>query len=145
MPVAVLFFWNALDARDFRSWLGDNWDVLPRSLLVAVLVAGFYTTLSLLVASFTTRRAYASIAALAVIFIGSAIGGIAEDSFSGGLADTLSLASMPHVLDDVIHWAYGDPNTSRPVSAGVSALWLVGLTVVLGALLVRRTSALVRQ
>ena len=73
LPVAVLFFWNALDARDFRSWLGDNWDVLPRSLLVAVLVAGFYTTLSLLVASFTTRRAYASIAALAVIFIGSAI------------------------------------------------------------------------
>ena len=52
---------------------------------------------------------------------------------------------MPHVLDDVIHWAYGDLNTSRPVSAGVSALWLVGLTVVLGALLVRRTSALVRQ
>ncbi len=145
LPVAVLFFWNALDARDFRSWLGDNWDVLPRSLLAAVLVAGFYTTLSLLVASFTTRRAYASIAALAVLFIGSAIGGIAEDSFSGGLADTLSLASMPQVLDDVIHWAYGDLNTSRPVSAGVSALWLVGLTIVLGALLVRRTSALVRQ
>jgi ABC-2 type transport system permease protein len=145
IPVAVLFLWNALDARGFRSWLDDNWDVLPRSLFAAVLIAGFYTTLSLLVASFTTRRAYASIAALAVLLIGSAIGGIAEDSFQGGLADTLSLASVPQVLSDVVHWVYADLNTGRPVSARVSVLWLVGLTVVFGVLLVRRTSALVRQ
>jgi ABC-2 type transport system permease protein len=145
VPEVVLYTCNALDARAFRTWLGGNWDVLPRSLLAAALVAGFYTTLSLLVSSFTARRAYASIAALAVLFIGSAIGGIAEDNFQGGVADTLSLASMPQVLSDVVHWVYGDTTDDRPVSAGVSALWLVGLTLVLAALLVRRTSALVRQ
>jgi ABC-2 type transport system permease protein len=144
-PEAILFLWNALDARGFRTWIGDNWDILPRSLLAAALVAAFYTTLSLLVASFTSRRAYATVAALAVLFIGSAIGGIAEDSFTGGVADALSLASMPQVLEDVVHWVYADTTPDRPVSAGVSALWLIGLTVALGLLLVRRTSALVRQ
>jgi ABC-2 type transport system permease protein len=143
-PEAILFLWNALDARGVRSWLGDNWDILPRSLLVAALVAGFFTTLALVVSTFTTRRAYASIAALAVLFIGSAIGGIAEDNFTGGVADVLSLANMPQVLVDTAHWAFGDPVADRPLDGSVYALWLVALTVVLAALLVRRTSSLVR-
>ena len=96
------------------------------------------------IASFTARRAYATIATLAVLFIGSAIGGIAEESFQGGVADALSLAAIPQVLTDVVYWIFGDPADDRPVSASVSALWLVGLTIVLGALLMRRTTSLVR-
>jgi hypothetical protein len=103
-----------------------------------------YTTLTLFIASFTARRAYATIATLAVLFIGSAIGGIAEDSFEGGVADALSLAAIPQVLTDTVHWIFGDPLDDRPVAASVSALWLAGLTVVLGAWLLRRTTSLVR-
>ena len=49
------------------------------------------TTLALFVSSFATRRAYASVAILAVLFVGSAIGGIAEHNFTGSVADVLSL------------------------------------------------------
>jgi hypothetical protein len=101
------------------------------------------TTLALFVSSFATRRAYATVAMLAVIFIGSAIGGIAEDDFSGGAADAVSLVSLPQSLVDSVHWIFGD-QLDRPVSGGVSLLWLVGLTVVLAAWLVRRTNRLVR-
>jgi hypothetical protein len=78
-----------------------------------------------------------------VIFIGSAIGGIAEDDFSGGAANAVSLVSLPQSLVDSVHWIFSD-KLDRPVSGGVSLLWLVGLTVVLAAWLVRRTNRLVR-
>ena len=100
-------------------------------------------TLALLVATFATRRAYATIAMLAVLFIGSALGGIAEDDFSGGVADAVSLVSLPQTLDDAVHWIFGDER-DRPVPGGVSFAFLVGLTIVLAAWLVRRTKRLLR-
>ena len=144
LPELILFAWNALDAADIGPWLRDNWDTPVRLLAAGVLVAAVYTTLALFVSSFTTRRAYATIAMFAVILIGAAVGGIAEDNFEGGLADALSLASMPQVLVDSVHWIFADTLDDRPVSGGASTLWAVGLTLVLGAGLMRRTTSLLR-
>ena len=143
LPEAVLFTWNALDASRPGTFLADNWDVVPRFVLAAVVVAVVLTTLGLLVASFATRRAYASVAMLAVLFIGSAIGGIAENDFSGGVADAVTLASLPQAMTDAVHWIFGD-EVDRPVSGGVALLWLLGLTAVLATWLLRRTNRLVR-
>lgn len=145
LPTVLLFAWNGLDASATASWLKENWDILPRGLAAGAAVAAVYTTLALFAASLTSRRAYATIGTLAVVFIGSAIGGIAEDSFTGGVADGLSLVALPQVLVDTVHWIFGDPLENRPVSAPVSALWLAGVTLVLGGLLLRRTDTLVRR
>ena len=142
-PEAVLFTWNVLDAEHPGSFLRDNWEVVPRFLAAGALVATVLTTLALLVSSFATRRAYASVAMLAVIFIGSAIGGIAEDNFSGGAADAVSLVGLPQATTDAVRWIFDD-EVDRPVSGGVALLWLLGLTIVLAAWLVRRTNRLVR-
>jgi ABC-2 type transport system permease protein len=142
-PEAVLFTWNVLDAEQPGSFLRDNWDVVPRFLAAGAVIAVVLTTLALLVASFATRRAYATVAMLAVIFIGSAIGGIAEENFSGGAADAVSLVGLPQAMTDAVHWIVGD-ELDRPVSGGVALLWLVGLTIGLAAWLVGRTNRLVR-
>ena len=144
VPEGVLYVWNVLDASETGPFFQDNWDVPPRFLLAGTLVAAAFTTLALFTASFTSRRAYAAIATLAVLFIGSAIGGIAEDSFQGGVADVLSLASLPQVMTDTAHWALGDSLHDRPVAGWVSALWLVGLTAILGAWLLRRMTPVMR-
>jgi ABC-2 type transport system permease protein len=144
VPEAVLFVWNALDASGTGSWLGDNWDVVPRSVLAAASLGVSYTTLGLLSSSFTTRRAYAAIATLAVLFIGTAIGAIAEDSFTGTVSDVLSLVAIPQAQADTVHWIFGDEVEDRPLAGWVSALWLSGLTAVLAAWLWRRTGRLVR-
>ncbi len=143
LPEAILFTWNALDSQSPGSWLADNWDVVPRFLAAGSLAALLLTTLALFAASFTTRRAYAAVSVVAVILVGSAIGGIAEDSFSGPLSDVLSLASLPHALEDSVHWIFGDAR-DRPVPGWASTLFLVGLTVVLGLGLLRRTERMVR-
>jgi ABC-2 type transport system permease protein len=144
LPNAVLFTWNALDARSTTSFLGDEWDVVPRLLAAGALVAAVFTTLSLLAASFTGRRAYAAVGTLAVLFIGSAIGGIAEDSFSGRSADIVSLLALPEVVIDAERWIFGDEVAGRPFDGWVSAGWVALVTVVMAALLLRRTRGLVR-
>jgi len=143
LPEAVLFVWNVLDARSPGTFLVHNWDVVPRILLAGALLASVLATLGLLVATFATRRAYATVAMLAVLFIGSALGGIAEGDFSGGVADAVSLVSLPQTLDDTVHWIFGDEG-DRPVPGGVSFAFLVGLTIVLAAWLVRRAKRLLR-
>jgi ABC-2 type transport system permease protein len=143
LPAAILFSWNALDASSPVSWLADNWDVVPRFLAAGATVALVLTTLSLFVASFATRRAYAAVSILAALFVGSAIGGIAEENFSGSVSDTLSLASVPQAIVDSVHWIFGD-TVERPLPGWVSTLWLAGLTAALGLGLLRRTERLVR-
>jgi ABC-2 type transport system permease protein len=144
LPVAVLFTWNALDAPSAGSWLGDNWDVVPRFLAAGALVAALLTTLSLFTASYAKRRAYAAVATLAVLFVGSAIGGIAEESFDGDVADAVSLAGLPQALVDAVHWVFGDEVDDRPLEGWVSTLWVAAVTVALAAWLLRRTRRLVR-
>jgi ABC-2 type transport system permease protein len=144
IPQAVLFTWNLLDAHDIGSWLGDNWLLVPRFLAAGLAVAVLFTTLSLFVASFTTRRAYASIGTLAVLFIGSAIGGIAEDDFTGTVSDVLSLAGLPVVAIDTVHWVFADTDPTRPLPGAVSAGWLVLVTLMLATLLWRRTRRVVQ-
>jgi ABC-2 type transport system permease protein len=142
LPEAVLFVWNALDASEPGTFFADNWDIVPRFLAAGALVATVLTTLALLVATFTARRAYASVAMLAVLFVGSAVGGIAEEDFSGTVADAATLASIPDDLTNGVRWLFGD-EVDPPVSGGVIVAWLVGLTVVLALWLVRRTKRLV--
>ena len=143
LPEAVLFVWNALDAAEPATFLREEWDVVPRFLLAGATVGTVLTTLALFVSTFTTRRAYASVAILAVLFVGSAIGGISEENFSGRLGDLLTLASLPQTLTDAVHWIFGN-ELDRPLPGYVSFAWLVGLTVVLGAWLVARTRGFVR-
>jgi ABC-2 type transport system permease protein len=144
LPEAILFTWNGLDAADTGSWLSDNWDVLPRFLLAGTLAAVVFTTLALFTASLSSRRAYAAVATLAVLFVGSAVGGIAEENFSGTASDVVSLAGLPQALVDAVHWIFGDELSDRPLPGAVSLLWLVGLNVVLALGLQRQTGRLVR-
>jgi ABC-2 type transport system permease protein len=145
LPVAVLFTWNGLDAPRTGSWLRDNWDVLPRSVAAAAAVAALMTTLSLFTASYAKRRAYAAVATLAVLFVGSAIGGIAEENFDGGVADAASLAGLPQVVVDTVNWIFADDVADRPLPGWVSAAWLTAVTLVLAGWLLRRTRQLVGE
>lgn len=144
LPVAVLFTWNGLDASSTGSWLTDNWDIVPRSLAASAAVAVPLTTLSLLAASFTKRRAYAAVATLAVILVGTAVRGIAEGNFSGLVVDVLTLAGLAEVVVETVRFIFSD-ELEGAREGWVSALWLTGVTIVLGAWLLQRTRKLVQE
>ena len=144
LPAAVLFTWNTLDAPSTGSFLSDKWDVVPRFLAAGVAVTVPLTTLSLFMASFAERRAYAAVATLAVILFVGAVGGIAEENFDGAVADGVSLADLTQVSIDTAHWIF-DSEIDSQRAGWVSALWIAGVTIVLAAWLLRRTRQLVRE
>ena len=145
LPEAVLFTWNALDAASTGSWLVENWDVVPRFIAAGATVAVPLTTLSLLMASFAERRAYATVATLAVVLVGGAVAGIAEENFEGSDRG-VRLARRPLRRSLWIRSTGSSATTSgRPRAGWMSALWVTGVTVVLAAWLVQRTRQLVRE
>jgi ABC-2 type transport system permease protein len=144
VPDLLLFGWNTLEADDLGSFLSDDWDVVPRILLAGATVAVVFTTLALLTATFTTRRAYASVATLAVIFVGSAIGGIAENNFEGAISDVLSLLDMPQDVVNAARWFFGEELGDQYLSGWVYPLFLAAVTVGLGLWLLLRTRRLMR-
>ena len=144
LPETLLFAWSALDASEPGSFLADEWDAVPRFLAAGALVATVLTTLSLLIASYAARRAYAAVAMLAVVLVGGAVGGIAQENFSGRIADLASLADVTQALVDAVRWIFGDEAADPPVPGWVSTLWLVVLTAALAGLLTHRTRRLVR-
>lgn len=145
-PTLLLFVWNFLDAADKTAWLDDEWVVLPRLVAAGLVVAAPFTTLALTAASFTVRRAYASVATLAVVFVGAIVGGIAQGDFSGRAADAVALANLPQAVLDATRWVFDAERSgdSLPVSGAVAAAWLAIVTVALGALLLVRTRRLMR-
>jgi hypothetical protein len=102
------------------------------------------TTLSLLCASFVSRRAHAAVAILAIVFVGSAIGGIVEENFSGALSDAVSLVGLPQDVVRSVHWILADPLEDAPYSGWVPTVWLVAVSAVLLAGLLLRTRRLMR-
>jgi ABC-2 type transport system permease protein len=145
LPVAILLAWNGLDASSTGSWLEDNWDNLPRSLVAAAAVSVPLTTLALLAASFAKRRAYAAVATLAVLLVGSAVGGIAEENFEGSVADVVSLTSLLQVSVDTVRWIFGDELEPTRRAGWVSGVWLAVVTIVMIGWLLQRTRQLVRE
>ena len=143
LPEILLFIWEALQASSTADWLADNWTVVPRFLASGSAIALFFTTLSMFISSFATRRAYAAVLTLAVVFVGAAIAGIAEDNFSGSLADVLSLVGFPQSMAALVNWVFGDP-VEAPLAGGVYAAWLVVLTIALLAGLIWRYEKRIR-
>jgi ABC-2 type transport system permease protein len=144
LPQAILFAWNLLDATDAGSFLADEWDIVPRFLAAGGVMALVLTTLSLLCASLVSRRAHAAVAILAIVFVGSAIGGIVEENFTGTLSDLVSLVGLPQSLIQSVHWILADPLEDRPYAGWVPTLWLVALSAVLLAALLLRTRKVMR-
>jgi ABC-2 type transport system permease protein len=141
VPQTLLFLTETLQADDPLAWLGDNWDVLPRFLAAGLLMTAVFGSLALLAATFTTRRAFATVGTLAVVFVGSALSGIARSAVSGTPEDVLGLFGLLEVVPGATHWLLGSTPVDAQLGAGVSALWslvLVAVFTTATALRVRR-------
>ena len=80
-----------LTANDPVDYLRDNWLDIPKFLAAGALVALFVTTIPMAVSAFTTRRAYAAAAVIAVFVISLPVTGMltAATSCEGDFAVTI--------------------------------------------------------
>jgi ABC-2 type transport system permease protein len=128
LPQVILLAGLAMGDPDPAAYLAAHWLDIPRFLLAGVVMAAFITTLALLTASFTTRRAYASVFLVGLFVILTPFtAGLSQEI--GGLAgqwiSMFNLTNIPVHVNDVIFGEVSELTEDAP-ARGFPAAVLVG-------------------
>lgn len=120
LPQFILLAGLAGGDPDPVQYLRQHWLDLPRFLVAGLAMAAYATTLSMLVASFTTRRAYASVFLIGLVTISMPFtNGLAAEFGEHALGQWLSMFSLVNVplyVNDVV---FGEPSVlTRSAPAG---------------------------
>jgi ABC-2 type transport system permease protein len=105
LPQFILLTGLAMGDPTPVQYLRDHWLDIPRFLAAGVVMAAYVTTLALLTASFTTRRAYASVflVGLFVITVPFTAGAASEiGGTAGRWISMFNLTNIPVHVNDVI-------------------------------------------
>lgn len=126
-PMLVLFIGRILLAADVVEAFGDEVGSLPQVIGAPLIYAIPLAALSLAIAAYTPRRAYATGAIIAVFIVGGAIAGIMGEAVSSGPLQHASQLVNPMVsLDGTRNWLVGDAITDSPVASMGYPLWVFG-------------------
>lgn len=125
-PQFILWFGLTMGAPSSGAYLRENWLDIPRLLASGVAMAAYTTTLALLTASFTTRRAYAAVFLVGLFVI--------TTPFTTGLAmevggtvgrwiSMFNLTNIPVHVNDIIFGEVSEITSEAP--AGELAAWIL--------------------
>ena len=110
LPQVILFLGLSMGDPLPIEYLKKNWIDIPRFLLAGAAMAAYATTLALLTASFTSRRAYASVFLVGLFMITTPFtAGVAQEigGMLGQWVSMFSLTNIPVHVNDVI---FGEPS-----------------------------------
>lgn len=137
VPYLVLFLGQALLAPEFGTFVSDNLGDLRNVLITGILLAFFFGTLAMAVASFTDRRAYATGGFLGLVLVSNVAGEILSGSeriqFNGH--EWFSLLDLLNLPLRVMFWLFGDDPRALLVD-GTSYLWASLAVIVISLALV---------
>lgn len=141
LPQLVLLVGLVLGNAAPPDYLRANWLDIPRFLLAGAVFAAYVTTLAMLTASFTTRRAYASVflVGLFVITTPFTVGLASEiDGAAGQWISMFNLTNIPVHVNDIIFGEVSMATQEAPAGqlpASVRVLWYFAWTLIPGAVL----------
>jgi ABC-2 type transport system permease protein len=141
LPQFILLTGLVMGDPDPLGYLRANWLDVPRFLGAGVAIAAYATTLALLTASFTTRRAYASVFLVGLFLVttsftnglGSQVGGVA-----GRWISMFNLNNIPIHVNDIIFGEATGLTRNSPAGEFSEALrvaWYAAWVLVPGAVL----------
>ena len=141
LPQVILLLGLAMGDPFPVTYLRTHWLDVPKFLLAGVAIAAYATTLAMLTASFTTRRAYASVFLVGLFVITAPFTiGLASE-LEGPAARWISmfnLTNIPVHVNDVIFGAVSEITEEAPAGKLPKAVlvgWYLAWTLVPGALL----------
>jgi ABC-2 type transport system permease protein len=143
-PQLVLFLGNGVALDDFAEYVGDEWQDLPAAVLSALLVCALFAGIGLAIAAQTSRRAYSTIAIVAVITISSVVGVTLVESIEGDTGRFGLLVSQVHLAEGLTYWLFNaTPEPEEPVAkadlwGGMYALTAIAISLFCLAMLLRR-------
>ena len=141
LPQVILFLGLSMGDPKPVEYLGHHWQDVPKFLLAGLGMAAYATTLALLTASFTTRRAYASVflVGLFIITVPFTVGLASEiGGKAGQWISMFNLTNIPVHVNDLIFGHVSEVTRDAParkLAAWVRVAWYFAWTIVPGALL----------
>ena len=127
-PMLVLFIGRILLAADVVDAFGDELENLPQVIGAPIIYAIPLAALTLAIAAYTPRRAYATGAIIAVFIVSAAIGGIMAEAIPTGLLGDVSQLINPIVpIDGTRDWLVGASVADSPVRETGFPLYLFGI------------------
>lgn len=128
VPMLLLFIGRVLLAADVVEAFSNEVDNLPQVIGAPLIFAVPLAALSLAIAAYTPRRAYATGAIIAVFIVSAAIGGILGEAVTTGPLGNLSQLLNPFVaIDGARDWLVGASVQDSPVRGTGFPLYLFGL------------------
>ena len=135
LPQFVLLLGRVMGNPDPAAYLRENWLDGPRILLAGAAIAAFTTTLAMLVAAFTTRRAYAAVFLVGLFVISAPFTAALASEIEGTAGQVIglfTLSNIPVHVNDLIFGEVSDitgesPSSELPASTltGWYFLWIL--------------------
>lgn len=144
LPQVILFAGLSMGDPDPTGYLAQHWLDIPRFLLAGAVMAAYITTLALLTASFTTRRAYASVFLVGLFVITTPFtAGLSQEigGTAGRWISMFNLTNVPVHVNDAIFGEVSEITEDAPARAfGAARLvaWYLACTLVPAAFLWHR-------
>jgi ABC-type transport system involved in multi-copper enzyme maturation permease subunit len=141
LPQIILFLGLSMGDPKPMGYFAQHWLDIPRFLLAGVALAVFATTLALLTASFTTRRAYASVFLVGLFVISTPFTvGLAREIGGpvGRWISMFNLTSIPVHVNDIIFGKasqISDEAPARELGSTILVAWYFAWTLIPGAAL----------
>lgn len=136
LPQIILFLGLSMGDPQPVEYLSKHWIDVPRFLTAGFAMAVYATTLALLIASFTTRRAYASVFLVGLFVITTPFTvGLASEikGVAGQWISMFNLTNIPVHVNDLIFGEVSDITEDAPargLPAWVRIAWYFAWTVV---------------
>jgi ABC-2 type transport system permease protein len=144
LPQFVLFIGNGLAGSDLGGYFNNHWVELPQVIASGLLVAIFFACISAAIGSQTPRRAYSTVAIIAVLILTSVLSAVIAETVGGAILKVVVLLTPFEVGTGLIRWIFNSGVNSE-TSLGRSGidLWicfpaLLVLTAIAGYLTFRR-------
>ena len=141
LPQVILFLGLSGGDATPIAYLREHWIDIPRFLAAGIVMAAYATTLALLTASFTTRRAYASVFLVGLFVISTPFTvGMAQEigGKAGEWVSMFNLTNIPAHVNDLIFNEVSDVTEEAParnLPAWVRVAWYLGWLAVPGTVL----------
>src|SRR5688500_5532549 len=141
LPELILFLGLSAGDPVPVAYLQAHWLDVPRFLAAGAAMAIYATTLAMLAASFTTRRAYASVFLVGLFVITTPFTvGLAEEigGTAGQWISMFNLTNIPVHVNDIIFGRVSDMTDSAPageLAAWIRVAWFFAWTLIPGAIL----------
>ena len=141
LPQVILFLGLAMGDRVPLAYLQAHWLDVPRFLTAGIVMAAYATTLAMLTASYTTRRAYASVFLVGLFLITTPFTvGLAQEigGKAGQWISMFSLLNIPLHVNDAIFGTVGELTEDAPArtfGSGALVSWYFLWTLLPAAIL----------